>query len=201
MQNHFDLLASALGENRIKKQVDISKEFSFTKTPIDIKSIYAEAFFIATSTSELIKVINLCNELDLKYLVLGSGTKVNLSRKNDCLVIKNRSSQIKIFGIKGKISREGIGIEQAFLEVDSGVFLEKVAAFSKNQGLSGFEKLEGQTGTVGGSLLENNTLTSKFHQVKLLSPAGKILTRGDLSFQKDHVILSVLFKLKARGFE
>src|SRR6266542_3434036 len=118
MDDKIKLLTFALGQERVKLNEKLSYHtFSKLGGP-------AKAFYIATSQKELILALDTSLELKIPYLILGSGTKILPSKNGfEGLVIKNRTSSIKIGGVKGKVSAKGIGVEEALVEVDSGVSL------------------------------------------------------------------------------
>lgn len=193
MDEHIKLLIRSLGEDRIKLDIDLSDQMQTRLAGP------AQAFYIATTKRELTKAIELCRELKVNFLVFGSGSKMALSEKGiKGLVIKNRCDNLNIFGIKGKVSRTGIGIEEAFLEAESGVSLTKLADFAKSQGLGGMEGLENSLGTLGGSLRVLHAARENIHQVKVLSKAGSEKTKVISEIGRDDIILSVVFKLKAK---
>lgn len=189
------LLKSQLGENRLKENIDVS-EFLATK-----KGTTSAGFCLAATTSELIKIINLCRELQLEYLIIGSGSKTDLSDKTNFvgLIIKNRADSLKIFGIKGKISKSGLGISEAFIEADSGASLIAVSAYARKQTLSGLESLSKITGTIGGSIHTNLDLRQQIYQVQILNSRGEIKFALLNEIKIDDIILSVSFKLKSHN--
>jgi UDP-N-acetylmuramate dehydrogenase len=193
MDEKIKLLVSQLGENRVKTEVDLSQYLeSGWGGP-------ARAFFIATTSRELIRVVELCRELQLDFWVIGSGSKATVPESGFYgLVIKNRSDFLKIFGVKGKVSRAGIGIEEAFLEAESGVSLTRLSEFADQQGLAGLEILKGIPGTIGGSVLMNQVLRERIYQVKILDDSGEIISMSLEDLDKNGIIISVVFKLKAK---
>lgn len=193
MEDRIRLLLQTLGEDRLKINIDLS-EYLHTGLGGPV-----QAFYIATTTRELMRIIELCRDLKLKFLIIGNGTKMAIPEEGlEVVAIKNRSDNIKIFGIKGKISRDGLGIEEAFLEVDSGVSLVRLADYSLKQGLGGLEILNSTLGTVGGSFYVNPMLQSKAHQVKTLTDQGEILIKDPSQVTKEDIILSVVVKLKSK---
>ncbi len=195
MEEKIKLLKAELGDNRIKVDVDITE---YLETKLGGKSA---VFYMATTTQELIKAVELCQELKIAYLIIGSGSKVAISDSGfSGLIIKNRSDNVKIYGIKGKVSRDGIGVEEAMIEADSGVSLKRLSEFAESQNLGGFEGLKDSIGTVGGSLILNNILLSKCHQVKVLPNNGNLISVSHLQVHKNQVIVSVVFKLKAKKY-
>lgn len=193
MEDCLKLLIQSLGPDRVKENIDISEH---------IQSGHggrARAFYIATTLRELIKAVGLCRELKIDYLIIGSGSKIGLAEGFLGLVIKNRSDALKIFGIKGKVSRSGLGIEEALIEAESGTSLNKLCEYSLKQGLGGFETLKGIPGTLGGSLRINQILGEKAQQVKTLGIDDEIDTKTLSQVTSKDVILSAVFKLKAKN--
>lgn len=193
MRDKIKLLVSNLGETRVKENVDLTEHL---QTRLGGP---AAAFYIATTLRELTRSIQLCRELRIPFLLIGSGSKMAISDQGvRGLAIKNRSDSIKIFGVKGKVSRTGIGIEEAFLEADSGVSLVKLADFSASQGLGGLEVLRTTAGTVGGSFYITPVLKEKSFEVKVLTNSGGVKGKSADAVKKEDIILSVVFKLKAK---
>lgn len=193
MEEKIKIIISQLGNLRIKENVDLN-EYILSKP-----GTRASALFIATSITELIKAVSLCRELKLPFLLIGSGSKLSAPITIfQGLVIKNRSHNLKIFGVKGKVSRLGIGIKEAFIEADSGVPLSDLAAFSLKQGLGGFEDLSKQVGTVGGSILNNIMLRNKTVHVDILDNSSDNIKKDLNKLQGNDVVLKVIFHLKAK---
>lgn len=192
MEDRIKLLVRTLGDERVKLNIDLTGHL---ETKLGSK---VSAFYIATTTRELIRAVQLCRELKINYLIIGTGSKTALSENGfEGVVIKNRSDGLKIFGIKGKVSRSGIGIEEAFLEADSGNSLVRVSEYAKNQGLEGLEGLGG-LGTIGGSVHVLLVLREKINQVKVLNKSGKVFEKQIKEVSREDVVLSVAFLLKAR---
>lgn len=193
MEDRLKLLISALGEDRVKQNTDIS-EHLHTRL-----GVAAEAFYIATSSRELVRVIKLCQELKIPYLVIGLGSKIALPALGTCgLIIKNRSDHAKIFGIKGKVSRDGLRLEEAIIEVGSGMSLTRLCQYAGTQGLGGLEDLDGVPGTIGGSIRINPVLQDKVSQVEVLNKDGELLPKEFSQIDPRDTILSATFKLKAK---
>jgi UDP-N-acetylenolpyruvoylglucosamine reductase len=193
MEEKINLIISQLGELRIKRDISLDDYTQFGNGKL------ASAIYIATSVSELIKAVNLCKELKVAFVIIGSGSKVKISNSEFLgLVIKNRSQNLKIFGIKGKVSRSGIGIEEAFIEADSGVNLDDLASFSEKQGLEGFDGLKLVKGTVGGSISSDQILQGKVTQIIVLDNLDSEKTKESQELSDKDVILRAIFHLKAR---
>ena len=159
----------------------------------------AKLFFIAFTTQELIKIINMCRELKLEYFLFGSGSKIMISEQGfDGLVIKNRTKNIKTISVKGKVTKFGIGVEEALIEVDSGVSLSKFAEFIKSQNLLQ-EGFLGLPGTIGGNLFLSGFLQKAAKSIKVLDSNSEIdeISADSLSIKK-HIILSAVFRVKAK---
>lgn len=193
MTINYQLLESILGDNRIKYNVDLSEHLKAGGS--------AEAFFIATDIRELIKAVEVCRELKIGFLVIGQGTKVAVAEGGfRGLVIKNRSDNLKVFGIKGKVSKDGIGVEEALIEADSGVSLIRLSEFANLQGLGGLEELMRCVGTVGGSIYINQPIRKKCTQIKVLNRVGGIVEKDIFELDRMDLIISAIFKLKSKKF-
>lgn len=172
----------------------------------------ADFFFRAKEQKDLLQGINTARKLEIPFFILGGGTNSLISDKGfHGLVIKNETSRIQLVGLRG-----GKKLHTAYLEVDSGVGVNRLVRFTLDQGLSGLEVFLGQPGSVGGALYINahNMHLSKFigdfvYGAKILVQDGNVLEVPHTYFKfgydqsyiqksKD-VVLSVLFKLDALG--
>lgn len=193
MNEKIKLLISELGENRIKINIDVSEYFQNKLGAV------AAAFYIATTEKELIKIIQLCNELKIDFLLIGTGSKIALSQDGfSGLVIKNRNDNLRIFGIKGKVSRNGLGIEEALIEAGSGVSLKGLNEYVHAQSLGGFEGFVTTLNTLGGSFYMMPELRLQSQQIKILNHQGLIQIKHEHELSRKDIILSVVFKLQAR---
>lgn len=192
MEDKIKLLQGELGELRVQTKVDLSEHL---QTELGGA---AEAFYIATTTRELIRAAGLCRELKIDFLVIGSGSKIMISEAGlKGLAIKNRSSSIKIFGIKGKVGAGGLAMQEAFLEVDSGVSLSKLAHFAASQKLGGLQLISGIPGTVGGCFFITPALKKLCQQVKVLS-RGTLKVKQPDEVVRGDIILTATMQLKAK---
>lgn len=193
MEDKLKLLISQLGKNRVKRDIDLTDHL---QTKLGGK---ASVFYIATTSRELVNVVELCRELQINYLVIGSGSKVVISEGGFLgVVVKNRSDNLKIFGIKGKVSRDGLGVEEALIEAESGASLKKVADYISAQGLGGLEGIENTPGTIGGNFYINSILQEKTKQLRALNSAGFQKLKLPKEVSREDLILSVIFRLKAK---
>lgn len=192
MENRLNLLATALGGLRVKRKIDISEYMESGLGGV------AELFYLATTTSELAEAVNTAKELKIPFLLIGSGTKVALPTAGFAgLVIKNRSSQLRVFGIKGKVSTTGIGISEALIEADTGVSIHRLSEFILQQGLTGLGGLEQLPGTIGGNFFINPQLQALSTQINVIAGEESQAKIAD-ELKREDIILTVVFKFKAR---
>lgn len=184
------LLESFLGAERLKH------EERLTYHTLSKAHIVAECFYIATSQSELISALDIAYQLGIKLFVFGGGSKI-VFRKGRIygLVIKNRTGNIKINGVKGKVGRNGVGIEEAMVEVDSGVSIGRLNEFLNGQKLQKLPGLWADHSTLGGSIF-------LYPEAKLTATNIKVWERGDVVNKeifelkkKTDVVLSVTLKV------
>lgn len=192
MDERLKLIAKSLGEERVRFDEDLSIH---THSGLKIK---AKCFYIATNTQELIRILDLALELKIPFFILGGGTKFNLTSKTEGLVIKNRSSNIKLAGIKGKVGREGIGVEEALVSVDSGVSLAKLNLFLAKEKLSDISGFSSLYSTAGGAIFVDIGLQNAAEKITIWSD-GVISEKApkNIHIQTD-VVLSIIFKIKAK---
>ena len=193
MDSKFKLIIDSFGQDRFKLDEPIA---NFTTLNIGGP---AKIFFLAFTTSELIKIIKMCRDLKLPYFLFGTGSKIMISETGfDGLVIKNRTKNIQTISVKGKVSRLGIGVEEALIEVDSGVSMNKFAESLEAQNLSslGFKD---SLGSIGGNLFLNLSLQRGAKSIKVLTPDCEIevIEPADLR-PRLHIILSAIFNIKAK---
>lgn len=189
----FKLIIDSIGRDRFKFDEPIS---SYTALNIGGP---AKLFFIAFTTQELIKIINMCRDLNLPYFLFGTGSKIMISDQGfEGLVIKNRTKNIQTVSVKGKVSRLGIGVKEALVEVESGVSMNKFAESLEMQNLLS-EGFKGVSGSVGGNLFVSVFLQLQASSIKVLGQDSTVveIDPGSLSLKK-HIILSAVFKVKAK---
>lgn len=159
----------------------------------------AKLFFIAFTKQELVKLISMCRQLNVPFLIYGTGSKIMISDWGfNGLVIKNSTKNIHTVSIKGKVSKLSVGVEEALVEVDSGVSILKFVEFLDSQGLSTLE-VSGIPGSIGGNLFISSVLQSKVKSIKVLDLNSEVMEieSYELNFRK-HIVLSANFKFKAR---
>lgn len=193
MDSKFKLIVDSFGIDRFKFNEPIK---SYTALSLGGP---AKLFFIAYTTQELTVIINMCRELKLAFFLFGSGSKIMISEVGfDGLVIKNRTKNIKTISLKGKVTKFGIGVQEALIEVDSGISMSKIAQFLKSQNLLQ-EGFLGLPGTIGGNLFLSRFLQNIVKSIKVLDSSLEIdeIPADHLSLKK-HIILSAVFRVKAR---
>lgn len=193
MDSKFKLIIDSFGKDKFKFDEPIK---NYTISGIGGN---AKIFFIAFTNRELTKIIKMCLELNLPYFLFSTGSKILISEGGfDGLVIKNRTQNIHIVSIKGKVSKFGIGIEEALVEADSGVSIRKFSEFLDSQGLDS-SSFSHSPGSVGGNLFVNNFLQIKAKSIKVLDLGSGIwdIEAKELSLKK-HIILSAIFRIQAK---
>lgn len=194
MDSKFKLIVDSFGSEKFKFNVPL---LEYTALRVGGP---AKLFFIAFTNLELIKLIKMCRELKLPYFLFGSGSKMMISDLGfNGLVIKNRTKNIQTISVKGKVTKYGIGVEEALIEVDSGVSINRFCEYLEVQGLNnrGFLDLPG---TIGGNLFLSRFLQESVKSIKILDSASEIdeIDAERLSLKK-HIILSAVFRVKAKG--
>lgn len=193
MDAKFKLIVDSFGRDRFKFNEPLKDYTALSSGGL------ARVFFIAFTTPELIKIIKICRELKLPFFIFGTGSKIMISDSGiDGLVIKNRTKNIKTVSVKGKVTKFGIGVSEAQIEVDSGVSVNKFCEYLESQGLenSGFKHIPG---SIGGNLILNRFLQTKVKSIKILTQSSEIeeISIDNFKAGKD-IIISAVFKLSAK---
>lgn len=194
MDSKFKLIVSTFGQDK----------FKFDESLKDYTALNAggpaKLFFIAFTIRELIKIITMCRQLKLPFFLFGTGSKIMISDLGfEGLVIKNRTKNIQTVSVKGKVTKFGIGVQEALVEVDSGVSISKFIEYLKSQNLSS-EQFIGIPGSIGGSLFLSKFLQNTSKSIKVLDLRSEIEQISALELNaKRHIILSAVFKVKAKS--
>lgn len=192
MDETIRLLSSQLGDNRVKTEVILSDHVQSASRG------QAKIFYIATTSTELVKVVKLARELNLDYKVIGMGTKVLfIDEVFDGLLIKNRTDAIKVAGVKGKVSASGIGVEEALILADSGVSLAGLAEFAQAQKLEVVPEFKTYPGTIGGNLYEFPAIKDKTQLIQVLDSEDEIEEKKPSELKQSDIIISVTLKFRA----
>ena len=142
----------------------------------------ADVFFDARTPEEIVDVVGMAKKYDVPYFLMGGGTNILISDKGlQGLVIKNSSSTIRVVGIRGKKISGEKGLEEVFVETDSGTPMNKIVRFTIEEGLSGLEYHLGLPGTVGGAVAMNSKWMKERSFVGDVVYQGKVLDQnGDV---------------------
>ncbi|MBI4991007.1 UDP-N-acetylmuramate dehydrogenase, partial [Candidatus Gottesmanbacteria bacterium] len=209
MRPNYQKLTRLLGETRVLINEPLSKYSSFRLGgPADL-------FFKAKTTGELAQAIKQADSFSIPIFVLGGGTNLLISDKGfRGLVIKNETSGIKLIGVRGAATK----VKKVFLEVDSGVGVNRLVRFALDQGLSGLEAFLGQPGTVGGAVYINahNMWKGKFFGdcivgAKIVTVSGDVKSVEGKYFKFGYdtsclqktkeIVLSVILQLETQDKE
>lgn len=143
--NRYKEIINKLGRNRVKLD-----EVLAPYTTIKIGGP-ADLFFEATITDDLVQAVGISRKHGVDYFVLGGGSNLIISDKGfRGLVIRNKTSNIQLVKVKGKVA-----IDIIFIKVDSGVQVNRLVRYSLDEGFAGLEYFLGQPGTVGGAMWIN----------------------------------------------
>lgn len=136
----------------IKKAIrQIKRICKYTKVSYDTFSRHTSfkiggyTYFVEpNSLGDIIKIVNICNVFDTKYIVIGNGTNILASDDGFC-------------GIVIRLTKTFCNIEKEYCRLlcGAGVSLMRVCQFAKDNGLSGLECLYGIPGSVGGAIYMN----------------------------------------------
>lgn len=172
----------------------------------------ADSFAVAATTEELIRLVRTAIKDRVPYLVLGGGSNVLIADKGfRGLVIKNKTSRIKLKGFTGKASRGMIDLKEVVVCADSGVPANLLVRYTLDEGLAGLEDFLGLPGTVGGAIYNNShhmgqLIGDLVVEVTALNKQGELITLSprELKFAYDSsvfqstgdTILTASFQLK-----
>jgi len=145
----------------------------------------ADVFFNATTGTEFADSIIAARNSGIPFLILGGGSNILVGDKGfRGLVIKNSTADITIRGMKGKV--RGLNTEsKVYLEVDSGVPMNKLVRYTIGEGLAGLEMHLGLPGTVGGAIYMNSKWTKPTAMVGDAVYKAVVLTKDNELKQVD----------------
>lgn len=193
MDSKYKLIIDSFGKDRFKFNEPLK---DYTASGVGGP---AKIFFIAFTDRELVKIISMCRQLKVPYFLFGSGSKIMISDLGfDRLVIKNRTKDIQTVSVKGKVTKFGIGVEEALIEVESGVSMAKWVEYLNSQGLETAE-FTSIPGTIGGNLFISRFLQNRTKSIKVLNLKSEIEGINiEILNPKKHIILSAVFKIKSK---
>lgn len=194
MDEKIRLIAKSYGEEKVKFDEKLSYHLASKTGGV------AKLFAVAMNERELIKIVEACQQLQVPFMVIGTGSKVGIPQEGfDGVVIRTRTQNIKIVSIKGKVGRKGLGVDYVLIEVDSGTSIPKFIEYLDKQGLVS-EEFNNLTGSIGGNIFTNRSLQERSESVKVLNldTDTEIIPVSELNM-RTHVVISVVLRIKARG--
>lgn len=194
MDSKYKLIVDSFGKDRFKFNEPL-KDYTALKVGGP-----AKIFFIAFTTQELIKIIGMCRELKLPLFLFGTGSKIMISDNGfDSLVIKNRTKNLQTVSVKGKVTKYGIGVDEALIEVEGGVSINRFVEYLNSQDLETLDFIN-IPGSIGGNLSLSKFLQNRVKSIKVLDSQSQVLEIPveNLS-QKRHIIISAVFRIKAKA--
>ena len=210
MTNICAELKKELGENRLKKDIKLA---SYSTLRVGGGAKY---FFEAAFQEDLIRALGIAKTLSLPTFILGGGSNLLISDNGFAgLVIKNKTNTIKVLGFKGSVEKSSSHIKDVYVEVESGVLINRLVRFALDEGLGGIESFLGQPGSVGGAvyinahnLKNNDFFADHIHQAKIINNKGEEMTVSPSYFQFGYdqsllqktkeTVLSVTLKLQKK---
>lgn len=194
METKLKLILDTFGKEKVRVGEEIAPH-----TSLGVGGC-AKLFFVALTQNEIIKMVETVRMLKLPFIIFGTGSKIMVSGNGfDGVVIKNRTKKISVVGVKGKVSKSGIGVEEALVEVESGVSTKNLVEFLEKQNLLS-DDIVNLPGSFGGNLFINANLQKKCKNIKVINQDGEIEQIGaeSLSLRK-HIVLSAVLKFKSKG--
>lgn len=188
----YNKFIEMMGEE-VRVEEDLSK---YTTFKIGGK---ADLFYSVKNEDSFIRVVKVCDELEIPFVVMGCGSNILVSDEGyRGLVIKNEN--------KGNI---GIFDEDKIF-VNSGLSLSELLEFSADNSLAGLDLLAGIPGSVGGAVYMNAgafgcTIDEHILYGKVLDKSGNLyeLNRKDFSFgyrssrlqKSGEILVSIVLRL------
>lgn len=193
--NKFKILAGEFLANRVKFDCPISDVLEARN------QFKAAAVFVAVDESELVKILDSSLELKIPVVVLTSGLKYKFRSSIKGLLVVDRTRQLKIVGIKGKVGGQGIGVEEASVEIASGENLNRLNDFLKSHGLEQVGAEDKEPLSVGERIKWDINLRSRVEKIKIWDQ-GQVYKCNIFELNKSrHVLLSVVIKMKAKKWK
>lgn len=156
--------------------------------------------FVSPSAKEVKKIIEVCNELEVPYHVVGNGSNLLVSDQGLNGVVISVRKNAEYIKLNGDVIIAGAGSS-----------LAKVANFAAKEGLGGLEFAAGIPGTIGGAIVMNagafgGEIKDVLVSAIVCTKEGKILEieaqdlelsyRHSCVLEKEYIVLEATFKLK-----
>lgn len=151
------------------------------------------------SIDKLIKLINYLKKKEIKYIILGNGSNIILSKEY----------YEEVFIVLSKLNKKNVYGE--IIEVEAGYMLPKLALDAASLNLSGLEFASGIPGMIGASVsmnagAYNHAIEDIIIDAKVLNASGEIITmtKEDLCYEyrssilknnHDYTVISARIKL------
>jgi len=172
----------------------------------------AKLFLEAERIDDLIKIVKEARAYKIPVFIIGTGSSNSIPQEQiNGLMIKNNCHRFDVFGMKGKMKGERLGIDKVSVYAESGTNTNQLVRFTIEEGLSGLEYHLGMPGTIGGAIYTNTRYTPKniyindaVEKIRILNKEGEILEVGGDYFsardntrfsEADTIILSVVFHM------
>lgn len=188
-------LLSILKEEQVKKDEPMKSHTTFRVGG-------PAKYFVAPQTAdEVAKVIEVCNQENVPYYIVGNGSNLLVSDKGYEGVI------IQIYKQMSDVEVEGVEIR-----AQAGALLSKIAKNALDTELTGFEFAAGIPGTLGGACVMNagaygGEMKDVLKSVTVLDSHGKVKTLAkeelDLGYRtsviakKGYIVLEAVIELKS----
>ena len=193
-QDIIDALRQISSDLELNKNEKMSRHTTFrTGGP-------ASLFIRPGDLDQLRAAVALLKRVEVPYFILGNGSNLQVSDKGyDGVVISTeRFTDIHLE-------------DENKIYADAGAMNSKIAAFARDNSLTGFEFAAGIPGTIGGAMIMNagaydGEMKLITKEVRALSPQGEIIRLSNESLQfgyrtsslkgKDFVVVSALLELQ-----
>ncbi len=163
--------------------LDFVKNYNLIKNNTLRLNSIAHIFVCVNNSEIFIKLIQFCNQNNIKYLILGGGSNVILHPKINGLVISYQANQIS-------------SISETNLLVEAGISLNSLINQSLNEfQLTGLEFFSGIPGSLAGAIYNNahykgHFIGDKIVRVQVLTPDNQLkwLNQNQCNFDYDQTI-------------
>lgn len=190
----IDALRAIVSEENIHTNEEMSRHTTFrTGGP-------ATLFIQPNSFEELQSIIQEIKKSGEKYFILGNGSNILVSDKGFDGVVISLSEFTKIELLS-----------ETEIQAQAGAINSGIAAFARDNSLTGFEFAAGIPGTIGGAMVMNagaygGEMKLVTKEVKVIDLEGNIVTLDKEAMQfgyrtsfikgKEYIVLSVVLKLE-----
>lgn len=200
--------------NNLKKELEEILEEGMLKEaePMRIHTTFriggpARFYALPKTEEELIALIQLCNQKEVPFFILGNGSNLLVGDQGfDGVVIevKEYFSKMKFQEVNTEKNKKSVRVTAG-----AGIMLAKLAREVANQSLQGFEFAAGIPGTLGGAVAMNagaygGEIKDHIVKAKVLTKQGNVLelTKEELELgyrrsiitKQDYIVLEAQFE-------